>query len=326
MRLRTWNYWYRSSELINMDLRVTTQVQVNNATDNLRTQSDSIANLQEQIQTGLRINKPSDDPLAAATIIQNNAQDSQLTTYLSNISDATSTLNNGVSTLTSVSNLLTQARQIALQGADSSTSGNEYTALASQVNQLLNQAISTSNSTFDGHTLFGGTATQQPAFVVSSQDSAGKATAVTYQGATQPAQAPINSGETVDTNYAGNGIFQGAGSDVFQSLITLRDNLTNAASGQVNSAALNQSVADVQNAQNAVLGTVGEMSAHLQNLSAMQSRLQDVQTQLKAHIGDLQSADLAQVILDLQSQQNLYTATLATSAHIFDQNLLDYVK
>src|SRR4051812_18508256 len=117
-----------------MDLRVTTQVQVSTAADNLRNQSDRIANLQEQIQTGLRVNKPSDDPLAAASIIQINAQDSQLTTFLGNIDDATNTLNSSVSTLTDVSNLLTQARQLALQGADSSTSGAEYSALASQAN------------------------------------------------------------------------------------------------------------------------------------------------------------------------------------------------
>jgi flagellar hook-associated protein 3 FlgL len=309
-----------------MDLRITTQVQVNRALDNVRRETDQIANLQEQAQTGLRVNKPSDEPLAMVGIIQSTAQDSRLTNYLGNMTDATNTLNSGVSTLTDVSNALTSAHQIALEGANATTTtSTDFGALVDQVDQLLNRVIADSNTTVDGRTLFGGTATEQPAFTV-TKNVQGKPTAVVYQGADQPVSAPIGPGETVNTNYAGDRIFQQPGSDVFQALITLRDNLSKAAAGNVDTTALNQSVTDLQNAQQAVLGTVGTMSAHLEALSALQTRLQDVQTQVKSHLGDLQSADLASVVLNLSEQQNLYSATPATSAQIFSQDLLDFLK
>src|SRR4051812_36023511 len=111
-----------------MDLRITTQVQVNRAVDNLRRQNDQLADLQQQAQTGLRINKPSDDPLAVAGTLANKARDSRLGAYLSNIGDATSRLDSGVAALTDVSNIFTSARQLALEGANGTTTGPDFTA------------------------------------------------------------------------------------------------------------------------------------------------------------------------------------------------------
>ena len=308
-----------------MNLRITTQTQVSRALDNLRRQTDQLADLQQQAQTGLRLNKPSDNPLDVVIVLESKAQDSRLGAYLSNIHDATDTLNESVSTLTDLGNVFTRARQIALEGVNGTTSGSNFDALASEVDRLLERVIAGSNTTLNGRTLFGGTATGKPAFAVTATDAQGKPLAVAYQGAAERASAPIGAGETVDTSYTGSEIFQTAGADAFQSLMDLRDDLRKAAAGNANSAALSQDVADVEKAQNAILGTVGEMSAHLENLAALDSRLQDVQVQTKTRVGDLESADLADVVLNLRTQENLYSATLATSARIFDQNLLDFL-
>jgi hypothetical protein len=58
----------------------------------------------------------------------------------------------------------------------------------------------------------------------------------------------------------------------------------------------------------------------------LQSQVQDVQLQTKQLSGDVQSADLASVVTDLQAQQNLLQATLATTARVFSQSLLDFIK
>jgi flagellin-like hook-associated protein FlgL len=87
-----------------------------------------------------------------------------------------------------------------------------------------------------------------------------------------------------------------------------------------------QQVSDLEHAQQTVLGTVGTISAHLEALSALQTRLHDVQTQVETNLSYLQSADLASVVLHLSEQQNLYSATLASPARIFGQTLLDFLK
>jgi hypothetical protein len=53
-----------------------------------------------------------------------------------------------------------------------------------------------------------------------------------------------------------------------------------------------------------ILGAVGEQSATLQNLSGLQGQIQDAQ---------------------LQEQQNLLQATLATTARVLSQSLLDFI-
>ena len=47
---------------------------------------------------------------------------------------------------------------------------------------------------------------------------------------------------------------------------------------------------------------------------------------LANRLTDLEGVDLTDVVVQLQSQQNLLQLTLAATSHVFDQNLLDFIK
>jgi flagellin-like hook-associated protein FlgL len=65
----------------------------------------------------------------------------------------------------------------------------------------------------------------------------------------------------------------------------------------------------------------------LQNLQATQSQVQQVQLQTQQQTSNLQGADLAQVVVNLQAAQNAYQLTLASTARIFSgTSLLDFLK
>jgi flagellar hook-associated protein 3 len=116
--------------------------------------------------------------------------------------------------------------------------------------------------------------------------------------------------------------------DVFQALINLRDDLRNVhgLTGAQQLQAVAGHVADLDRVHQSVLQVLGEQGADLQNLDALSNRLQSVQLDTKKSISDQQSADITQVVIGLNEQQNLLRMTLASVAQIFSQSLLDFLK
>lgn len=126
---------------------------------------------------------------------------------------------------------------------------------------------------------------------------------------------------TAGLNYAGT-------YDAFQILQALRDDLRNTRglpeTQQLQS--ISNRIGELDRVRNNVLQVVGAQSADLQNLQGLQSHVQDIQLETRKLTADVEGADLGNVIVNLQADQNLLRLTLATTAKIFDQNLLDFLK
>jgi flagellin-like hook-associated protein FlgL len=115
---------------------------------------------------------------------------------------------------------------------------------------------------------------------------------------------------------------------VFQILSTLRDDLNNTRdlSSSQQAVAVSQTLQELDRANASVLTVVGEQSASLQNMQAIDQHIQDVQLQTKQQIGSLQNADLTQVVVGMQQQQNLLQSTLYSTSRILSLSLLDFIK
>ena len=71
---------------------------------------------------------------------------------------------------------------------------------------------------------------------------------------------------------------------------------------------------------------VGEQSVTLENLDALQLRTEEFQLDTRTAIGSIENADMSEVILQLQNEQNLLQFVYASAATIFDNNLLDFIR
>ena len=142
-----------------MDLRTTASTRVAHAVANLQSQTAAIGDWQAKISSGKRLERPSQGPSDFVSLIDYKARDLRLSTSLGTISDATNDLNEGVSHLTEAGQVLTKAHALASDGANAATDGQQYEALASEVEGLLGRLIDLGNAKVGGRYLFGGTAT-----------------------------------------------------------------------------------------------------------------------------------------------------------------------
>lgn len=191
-----------------MDLRVTPQGSITRGIGMAGQISARLSILQEQVSTGKRLLRPSDDPLGSIKLLANNAQVGRLDSQLVNITSARTNLNLSVSALQESAGILSSARQVALEGAQSGNDVTSYEALARQVDALINRLLDESNSRDSGRYLFGGAATNTPPFRIESTTSAGLPQKIVYQGASEPVQEVIGATRTLATLYPGDEIFQ----------------------------------------------------------------------------------------------------------------------
>ena len=116
--------------------------------------------------------------------------------------------------------------------------------------------------------------------------------------------------------------------DAFQILIALRDDLRAAAagSGSASATSIVGKVGELERIQNSVLDTVGEQSASLEHLQTLTSNAEDIQLAARKWSSDLENADIAQVVVQLQEQRNQLELTLASLAQVLSVNLLDFLR
>ncbi|MGB6044806.1 MAG: flagellar hook-associated protein FlgL, partial [Pirellulales bacterium] len=204
-----------------MALRVTPQLFISQTLRNAQSHSAALVRLQEQIASGVRIHRPSDDPAAVRRLLAQQSQDGRLETQLANIQDVRGRLNLSVSQLLEAKSLLVSAKSIALEGNQEFES-REHLAL--EVETLIDRMLALANTENDGRYVFGGTANQSPPFLVDK--SSGRITGVQYTGSDSRSDVVVAPNVTADVYYAGSEVFQPSSRDT-----TLFLGNTGAASG-----------------------------------------------------------------------------------------------
>jgi flagellar hook-associated protein 3 FlgL len=312
-----------------VNVRVTGQAQTNNAIAYMRQRNAELAKYQDQISSGVQLAKPSDDPAAFPALSQVKAASDRLGAYTQNISDSTAVLNSGVSALQTVNDLLVQAKQLALEGSDAATSTDPTSleALATQVDGIINQTLQTANSQPDGKAIFGGTAINAQPFTVAAADAQGRPLTIAYGGADQRTRTLTGPEQTVDTRYAGSDVFQKPGADVFQALITLRDNLRSTTlTGPARAAAFQQSLTDLDAARNGIGDVTAEQSANLATLQTVQNLTGAHKLTADERVGELQGTDYPTAIVKMQEQQSVLQAIYSTTSKLLQPGLLSFIQ
>src|SRR6185295_6312745 len=162
-----------------------------------------VIDTQEKVSSGKRVNKPSDDPVAAARIAHLDASLSRLDQYKSNSDFARNQLGLEESALNDVVSGLQRVRELALQGNNSTTSFSDRKDIASEVRQTRDALLALANITdVDGRHLFGGYVEAATPFTKTASG------AVVYNGDQGQRTLQISDSRFVAINDSGAEVFQ----------------------------------------------------------------------------------------------------------------------
>ncbi|MEO1980425.1 MAG: flagellar hook-associated protein FlgL, partial [Fuerstiella sp.] len=187
-----------------MNFRVTPRLAIDFATSELGRQAAELQRTQQQISTGIRLHRPSDDPAAVRRSIIQKDQLTRLNTHIESVRHSKSRVSQAHVQLREAQQLYVRAREVALTGAQT-TEPAEIKILAAELDGILNQLISIANSSDESGYLFAGTATDTEPFSFDSSSTDGTAT---YAGTSASSFLRLTGDAEREALIAGDEIFQ----------------------------------------------------------------------------------------------------------------------
>jgi flagellar hook-associated protein 3 FlgL len=269
----------------------------------------------QQLASGRSVNVPSDNPAAAAELIQNLGQTAEADQFLRSAGSVQGEIQNADSTLSSVITSLQRAISLGVEGANGTLNGSDRAALATEVQGIQAQLVSLANLTYQGNYVFAGTATQTTPYVLTPGSPSG----VTYQGNLGVNSVTLGNHFKLQTNLPGSQLFSAPGNDMFQSI---QDLIT----GLQNGTGIGTAVNEVSSAYSYVGAKRVFYGNAVNQLNAQQTYLSSETTQLAQQQNKIGGADLASVISNLTNAETARQATLAAVGQTARTNLFDFIK
>ncbi|RMG16448.1 MAG: flagellar hook-associated protein 3 [Planctomycetota bacterium] len=296
-------------------MRVSEQVRVGSGLSDLRNVERSLARLEEQVSTGQRIVRPSDDPGGAARVARLETMLRRVDTAERVAAGVRSDLEAEDAALQQLSSLLARARELGVQGASEALSATDRAALASEVDSLLGQALDLGNTRVDGRYLFAGTTTETKPFAL---EDVGGVTTPTYQGSDVSREVLLGPGQSIE-HAAGPEPFAGGGG-ALDALVALRDALR-----ADDTAAVGAGVEALDTALDRTTLALGTVGARMSELDAAADGFASEKVRIQGLLGELRDVDLSEAIVDLKAQQTAYERGLQVVAGVLKVSILDFV-
>ncbi|BBB25153.1 flagellar hook-associated protein FlgL [Amphritea japonica] len=138
-------------------MRISTAQIFNRSADNITSTSNSLYEIQQQLSTGKRILKPSDDPLASAQILKLTKEVEKTEQYQDNIDISRRRLSLEETTLDAVNDATVRVKELAIQANSGAVSDTDRALIATELDELEKQLFGLLNTKdVQGEYLFSG--------------------------------------------------------------------------------------------------------------------------------------------------------------------------
>jgi flagellar hook-associated protein 3 FlgL len=290
-------------------MRITPQMMVDSMLRNVEANQARTEQLQNQITSGSRISKPSDDPIGAARALSLQDSVSQTQQYLRNIDQAKSFLDTSDSALDAVTQALSRVRELAVQAANDTMSGSDRAAIGAEIGQLQQHVVDLASTKYGPYYVFAGTASGKPGYTAPTPGA--------YRGNNSGVLREISPGATMTVNVDAQATFD----PTFQAMQTLQNGIANG-----DQATIEQSLSQLDSALDSINVARSQIGAKTNRLEFVQQRQMSVSTNLTGLLSNVKDVDMAEALTNFSMAQTVYQASLKAGAQALQPSLLDYLK
>ncbi len=192
-------------------MRVSNLSLKNNMVYNIQKNNNALLKVEKQIGSGNRIFKVSDDPAAAIATIYSKVRINQIDQYVENSENARDAIRITHDKLSTVTQIMQRLKELSIQAANGTFNHDDRINIAMEVEELLEEIVALSNSSYDDNYLFSGNKGGTKAFEITTSLSKelGKnvISSVNYNGDQFQQKIEIEKNELVEYSLNGNSVF-----------------------------------------------------------------------------------------------------------------------
>lgn len=340
-------------------MRVSDKMTFNQSVHNMNKNRGDLLVYQNQAATQKRINKPSDDALGAARILEAKTEIAGFDQFKKNILSAKEFVEVSEQSLGQVSDLLIRAKELAIDQADDAGNGPETRRIvAAEIKQIYEQLVNVGNRRHGDRFLFGGYKSTQAPFDMSGQ----------YFGDDSEIEVQIDKSSFMAMNIPGSVVFLGRtlhqevppeavlkddktevevrgpasveSSLSQQTLVSKEQGSWGKRSTNIfdtirdleiglnanDKRAVQQSLDEIEDAFNQINMARGELGSRISSLNTGLETLQKLNIDSRTTQSEIEDVDMYDLVNNLSRTQNQLEASLTTSGKMLQTSLLDFLK
>ena len=304
-------------------MRVTNNMMTDSLVRYLTAQNEALYERQTIIASQKRINRPSDDPIGMGKVLDYRQTLSSIEQYETNIQRGQERLEITEITLDLVDELLQGVRAIAMTEAGGTTESRQLTA--EEVKNLFDQVLDLANSKLNGNYMFSGYQTQTAPF---SRDDTLATTydqfTVTYNGDAGETRFIVGQNTEITIDTDGRPLFQNAAAGGINIFDAMRDLIV--ALETDDTVAISDQADLIDNGRKQINNLRAANSPVLYQLEISKSHWENYKPKIQELLAQEEEVDVTQAVVELQSIELAYQTTLATTARITQQGLIDFLQ
>lgn len=294
-------------------MRITQSMMSNSMLRNLSNSYSDLNKYSEQLSSGKKITKPSDDPVVATKGMGYRTEVRDVAQYKRNLSEAQSWIDNSDSAMSNATSALQRLRELAVQASNGTYEEGQRGNIAEEVDQLKEQLATIANTQVNEKYIFNGSATNTAPVTVNEDGS----TTVNFNS--NAVNLTLSKGVDVKINADGNAVF---GEKLFSDL----DNLSAALRSDGSDEDLDQYIGLIDENINNLVNERADIGARMNRLDLVESRLGDQELSATELMSNNEDAEMEEVIMNLTSQEAVHRAAMSAGARIIQPTLMDFLR
>lgn len=310
-------------------MRVTQSMLSGNMLRNLSNSYSKMSKLQNQINTGSKISRPSDDPVVAVKGIGYRTSLNKVEQYQRNMNEVNNWLDTSDDTLDHVGIALIRVQELVTNAASDSNTDEDREKIKSEIDQIKLQIRDLANTKVGEKYLFSGTNTLDPVY--------GDGPTFAGQPLIDGGASVIANGITAGTGYKNSvqiEVYDGVNLNVNTNAVEMFAKIDDLLSGIQNDlatagtggTAIGNRLSEISNAQNMVLENRADIGARQNRVEMMINRLATQEVVVTKQLSDNEDIDYEKAITELITQESIHQAALSVGARIIQPSLVDFIR
>jgi len=294
-------------------MRVTQSMLSGNMLRNLSGSYSKLGKLQEQITTGKKVNRPSDDPVVAMKGIHYRTELNNVKQFSRNLGEAYNWLDTTDNTFDKIGSALQRARELMVQASSDSVTSEDREKINSELKQLREHIQDLSNTKIGNRYIFSGTKTTTPPY----EKGVGFQDPDADPAFRSPIEIQVFNGIQIKINTNPIDLFRSV-DDMFAQI----DNNISTATGTDLSAHIDA----IDDQLDALLSMRADIGARQNRIELMDDRLQSQEIIATKQMSDNEDVDYEKTITEMITQESIHRAALSVGARIIQPTLVDFLR
>lgn len=301
-------------------MRVTNNMIMSNTLYNLNRNLSKLNKTNNQLSTGKRINRPSDDPVSASKALKLRADVSEIEQYQRNTKDALSWLDITESAIDNLQDVIHRAKELTVQASTETMGEEDREKIKAEIEQLKEQIMQIGNTTYTGRYIFSGFQTNKKVFDETTNDGTYKIDITNKQ----KIKYQVGVGEEIEIGVFATELFGDDGSGKSQ-IVQDFDQLITALDTD-NTGDITGALSKLDDHLNNTLAIRAEIGAKTNRLELVQNRLEKDNLNFTELLSENEDVDMAETIMNLKMEESVYRASLSAGAQVIQPTLLDFIR